>query len=173
MNLHMKSKVFSIHGKMEILDEEENIVYTVESKAISIHNKTYVHNAEGKEIAYISRKPVSLHETHFVEMSDGQNFELRTEWLHIVQDIINIDELGWKLHGDFLKHDYEVLDAQDRVIASTHMKWFSIHQIYYINIMDDSKMDTIIALCVALERIIQDRTAASTSMSSGGSSSAN
>lgn len=176
MNLHMKSKVFSLHGKMDILDEEENIVYTVESKAISIHNKTYLQDSQGNEIAYIYRKPISLHETHFVEMNNGVNFELRTEWFHIVKDIINIEELGWSLRGDFFQHNYEILDENERVIASTHMKWFSIHKVYYIDIMDDSKIDTIVALDVALERIMQDRAAASASSaggSSGGGSSAN
>lgn len=163
MQLHMKSKVFSLHSKMEILNEEEQPVYHVSSKVISIHNMTYVKNAKDEEVATITRKPISLHETHFVEMANGFKFEMRTEWFHIMQDIINIEELGWRLHGDFMQHNYEILDSTDRVLAKTHMKWFSIHKIFYIDIEDESHIDQIIALYVALERIIQDRIAASES----------
>lgn len=171
MNLHMQSKVFSLHGRMDVLDEAENAVYTIESKPISLHNKTYVRNAAGDEVAYISRKAISLHETHYVEMSDGLNFELRTELFHITKDIIDIEGLGWKLQGDFFQHDYQILDENDRPLAATHVKWFSIHNVYFIDIFDDAKADVIIALYVALERIIQDR-AANASASSAANSSA-
>lgn len=164
--LHIKQKVLSLHGKMKVLDNDENEVYNVESKMISIHNKTYIHNVQGEQIAFISRKPISIHEVHDVEMSDGTKFQLRTEWFHVVQDVIDIEGLGWHLHGDFLQHNYEIWDETGKTVATTHMKWLSIHQISYIDILDESKQDIVVALFVALERIIDDRVAASTTTAS-------
>lgn len=35
--------------------------------------------------------------------------------------------------------------------------WVSMHDIYFIDIMDDSKADLVVAVCVTLRRIMQDR----------------
>ena len=157
MNLHIKSKVFSMHNKMEVLDENDEVVYTVSSKAVSIHNKTCIKDRDGNEVANISRKVISIHEKHEIEMANGTNFELSTEIFHITKDVINVEELGWTLEGDFFHHNYQVLNSDGTQIATTHVKWMSMHNILYIDISDDSQADTLVALFVTLEHIIEDR----------------
>ena len=157
MLLHAKSKMLSIHKKMEIMDESDQVLYTVESKAISIHDTTYVRNAAGETIATIKHKPISLHETHIIELAGGEEAEVRTEWFHVMQDVIDLEGLGWQMRGDILQHNYEFVNSLGGVLARTHQKWVSLHDVYYIDVQDESQLDKIVAVYVALERIIRER----------------
>ena len=157
MLLHAKSKMLSIHKKMEIMDEADQVVYTVESKAISIHDTTYVRSAAGDTIATISHKPISLHETHIIEFADGEQVEVRTEWFHVMNDVIDLEGLGWQLRGDVLQHNYEFVNSLGGVLARTHQKWVSLHDVYYIDVLDEAQLDKIVCVYVALERIIRER----------------
>ncbi|NCB93885.1 MAG: hypothetical protein EOM40_15200 [Clostridia bacterium] len=159
MILHLKNKIFTMHHKLEIFDDNENLMYEVSSKAVSIHDKTVIKDAQDQEIANIHRKVISIHERYFVDMSDGTSFEMRTEILHIIKEIIDIDALGWKIVGNFLEHDYEIQDSNGNVLAASHKKWVSIHEKYAIDIRDESQMDLIVAVYVVLEHILEMREA--------------
>lgn len=162
MKLHIKAKIISLHGKMDVLDEQENLVYKIASKAVSIHDKTYIKDAEDRDVAYIHAKAVSIHNVHYVEMADGVNFEVKAELFHL-KDVINIEELGWQLRGNFMSHDFQIADSNERVIAQAHRKWLSMHGIYYLDIIDEEKADTIIAVYTILEHMISARDAAAAS----------
>lgn len=157
MLLHSKSKMFSLHAKMEIMDEADEVIYTVESKALSIHNTTYVRDAQGREVAVITNKPVSLHETHDVRMASGEQFELRTELMHLMDDVIDLEGIGWQLRGDMLQHNYQILNERGETVATTHQKWVSVHDVYYIDVLDEGQADKIVSIYVALEKIIRAR----------------
>lgn len=154
MILHLKSKILTMHHEIDFFDENDNQVYEVRSKAISIHDKTTIKNANGEEIANIHRKVISIHDTYFVDMADGTSFELRTEILHLFKEIIDIEALGWTIHGNFLEHDYRIEDASGNLLASAHKKWMAVHEKYAIEIEDESKVDLIVAVYVVLEHII-------------------
>lgn len=166
MKLQMKSKIASIHNKIEITDEEKNPVYHIQSKVISIHNMTYLTRADGTEVATISRKVVSAHETHTIEMSDGRQIELRTELLHMAKDILDLDELGWQIQGNLAQHDYRLVDAAngEKLLAQTHKKWLSIHNTYEIEVFDEEEMDLVVAVLVTLDKILTDRQMTKASM---------
>ncbi len=157
MLLHTKSKLLSIHQKMDILDEEDCVVYTVESKVVSIHNTTTISNAAGQEVAVLTHKPISLHETHDLVMASGEKIELRTELFHFTDDVVDLSGIGWQLRGDMLQHSYEIVDEAGRVLASAHHKWVSLHDVYYIDVLDESQTDRIVCIYVALEKIIRER----------------
>lgn len=162
MKLHVKGKIVSIHAKMDVLDEQENVVYKVSSKALSIHDKTYIEDADGNDVAYIHAKAISIHQVHYVEMTNGVNFEIRLELGHPVHNVLDIPELGWQIRGQFMAHDYEIVDSNERVLASAHRKWLSAHNIYYLDIMQDDQADVLVAAYVVLEHILRNQEAATT-----------
>lgn len=157
MKLYMKAKIVSIHNKIEITDENKNPVYHIQSKVLSLHNVTYLRDADGGDVATISRRVVSLHDTHFIEMRDGRTVELRSELLHLVKDVLDIEALGWRLEGNLIQHDYRLVDAQGRLLAQTHRKWLTLHNTYELEILDEENMDLIVAVLVALDKIVMDR----------------
>lgn len=168
-SLFTSTKPFSMHHRIEITDAYENVIYRAESKALSFRDDTAVFDFQGRQLASISKKVFSLHQLHYVEMSDGRRFELSTELMHLVKDIINIQGLGWQLQGNILAFNFALLDTDGSIIAVISQKAFSLHDKYCIDIYKPEHEPVCVAILVALQHIIRDREAASAS-SSGGSS---
>ena len=78
-SLFTTSKVFTLHHRIDITDDQERVVYRAETKFPSLHDKTDITDAEGRHIAHIERKVLTLHNRHFVTMADGTRFEISTE----------------------------------------------------------------------------------------------
>lgn len=157
MKLYMKAKIASIHNKIEITNEAKEPVYHIQSKVLSLHNVTYLRDAEGGDVATITGKVVSLHDIHRIEMHDGRTVELRSELLHLTRDVLDIEALGWRLEGDIVQHNYQLADSQGQVLARTHRKWLTLHNTYELEIVDETDMDLIVAVLVALDKIVADR----------------
>ena len=157
MKLKMKAKIASIHNKIEITGEDGNALYHIRSKALSLHDVTHLTDGEGQEIAVITRRPVSLHDTHIIELADGTEIELRYELLHLTKDVLDIEALGWQLTGDLVQHNYQLTDNRGQLLAQTHRKWLSLHNTCEVDIVDEERMDLIVAVLVALDKIVGDR----------------
>ncbi len=168
-SLFTSTKVFTVHHHIDIMDENENIVYQARSKVISLHDKTDVMDASGRQISHIERKFFTLHQRHFITMADGRAFELSTEILHIYKDITNIEGLGWQLRGNIFELNFELYDANDSVIAVIGQKFFSIHDKYCIDIYRPEYEDVVVTILVALQHMIRDRENARSSASSSSS----
>lgn len=164
MNLHIKSKLVSIHHKMDILDDDDQPVYHVSGKPISLHDKTHITDLDGNEIASIHAKAVSIHHKYFVDMADGASFELSEQLFHI-KDIIDIPELGWQLRGSILAFEFQIVDAQERVLATAHRHIVSLHGVYDIKILDESQIEKLLAVFVVINHIIVNRETAEASSS--------
>lgn len=171
-SLYTSTKVFTLHHRIEIMDDQEQVQYRAQSKAISLHDKTELFDAAGSSVAKISRKFWTLHQRHFVDMADGTHFELSTEIFHIYKDVTNIEGLGWQLRGNIFGLNFELYDADESVIAVIGQKMFSIHDKYCIDIYRPECEATVIAILVTLQHIISDRQKSS-SVSFSSSSSGN
>lgn len=170
-SLFTTSKVFTLHKKTDITDDNENVIYHSETKFPSIHDKTDITDFQGKQVAHIERKLISIHERHFITMADGLSFELSNEVLHIIKDVTNIVGLGWQLRGNILGLNFELLDENDEIIAVISQKLISIHDKYCIDIYKTEYEHIVIAILVTLQHMIRDREARNSAPSSSSSSS--
>ena len=157
MKLRIKSKIASAHRKMEITGSGGQVLYRVHSKVVSLHGTTFLTRENGDEVAVITASPMSLRDTHRIEMADGSIVDIRTELLHLTKDVLGIDALGWYLSGDLVQHNYKLMDSEGRILAQAHRKWMSLHNTYELEVEDESQLDSIMAVLVALERIVEDR----------------
>ncbi len=169
-SLFTTTKVFTIHHRMSITNDREEVVYQASTKFPSLHDKTDITDADGRHVAHIERKLFTLHERHFVTMADGTAFELSNELFHIIRDITNIEGLGWQLRGNIAGLNFELYDGVGQVIAVIGQKMFSIHDKYCIDIYQPEHEAATIAILVTLQHMIKDRERASASFSSSSSS---
>ena len=116
-SLFTSSKVISLHHRIEITDERENVVYRAETKFPSLHDKTEIYDADGNHVAHMERKLLTLHQRHYITMDSGIAFELSTELFHLIKDITNIEGLGWQLQGNVLGLNFELYDGAGQIIA--------------------------------------------------------
>ncbi len=171
-SLFTTTKVFTLHHHIDITDSSENIVYQANTKFPSLHDKTDVTDASGNQVAHIERKFFTLHNRHFVTMADGTQFEISTEFWHVVKDIINIEGLGWQMRGNIMGLNFQLYDSDESVIAVISQKMFSVHDKYCIDIYRPEYEPTVVTILITLQHIMQDR-AASSAVSSSSSSSGN
>ena len=171
-SLFTSTKVLTLHHKIEITDDRENVVYRAETKFPSLHDKTEIYDASGRHIAHMQRKIFTLHERHFITMDNGTEFELSNELFHLIKDITNIEGLDWQLRGNLLGLNFQLYDENEQVIATISQKLLSIHDKYCIDIYQTSKEEIVIAILITLQHMMSDRAAASSASSSSSSSSA-
>lgn len=168
-SLFTRTKVMTLHHRIEITDANENVVYRAETKFPSLHDKTEIYDASGRHVAHMERKLFTLHERHFITMEDGTAFQLSNELFHLVKDITNIEGLGWQLQGNVLGLNFELYDANGQIIAVIAQKLFSIHDKYCIDIYQPEYEKQVIAILVTLQHMIRDREAANSASSSSSS----
>jgi uncharacterized protein YxjI len=169
LSLFTTTKVFTLHHHIDVVDNEENVVYESNSKFISLHDKTDITKA-GVHVAHIERKLLTLHERHYITMNDGTKFELSNEIFHIIKDITNIVGLDWQLRGNVLGLNFELYDPNGEIIAVISQKMLSIHDKWCVDIYKKQHTDIIVAILISLQHMVKDREAASSGSSSGGSS---
>ena len=167
LSLFTTTKVFTLHHHIDVVDNNENVVYESNSKMISLHDKTDITKAGGEHVAHIERKFLTLHERHFITMANGTKFELSNEIFHIIKDITNIEGLGWQLRGNVLGLNFELYDSNGEIIAVISQKMISIHDKWCVDIYKKEHTDIIVAILISLQHMVKDRE----SRSSGGSSS--
>ena len=167
-SLFTSTKVFTLHHRIEITDEHEEVVYRASSKAISLRDKTDVEDAAGRPVAHIERKIFSLHQRHYVTMADGTAFELSNELFHLIKDVTNIVGLGWQLRGNILGLNFELYDGNGGIIAVIAQKMISLHDKYCIDIYRPESERIVVAILVTLQHMIADRERANSSSSSSG-----
>lgn len=169
-SLYTSSKVLTLHHRIEVMNDREEVVYRAESKAISLHDRTEIFDAQDNPVAKMWKKVFTLHERHFIEMADGTNFQLSNELWHIVKDITNIEGLGWQLRGNIIGLNFELYDADGSIIAVIGQKMISLHDKYCIDIYKPEHEQKVIAILITLQHMIRDReNAAAASSSSSGS----
>ena len=156
-SLFTTTKFFTLHHHIDILDDQEQIVYQANSKAISLHDKTDVTDASGNHVAHIESKVFSLHERRMITMADGTRFDLSNEILHIIKDITNIEGLGWQMQGNILGLNFELYDQNHNIIAVIGQKVVSVHDKYCIDIYRPEYEKEVIAILVALQHMIVER----------------
>lgn len=169
-SLFTSTKLLTVHHKIDITDNQENVIYRAQTKFFSLHDKTDVFDSVDRRIAHIERKLLSLHERHYVTMEDGTKFELSNELFHIIKDVTNIVGLGWKLKGNILGLNFEIYDENDNIIAVISQKMLSIHDKYCVDIYRPEYEKIIVAILVTLQHMIRDRETAASASSSSSSS---
>jgi len=156
-SLFISTAVIKIGMKTDITDGDGNVVYRSETKAVSIHDKTDITDAAGNPVAHIEKVVPSLRDYYRVTMADGTSFEIASELLHVVQEIYNISDLGWKMRGKLATWNFQIFDKEDRIIAVISEKVASIHDKYCVDIYRTEHEAVVIAVLIALQHAIHDR----------------
>ena len=156
-SLYTALQLGELHRRIDITDAEGNLKYYTQSSIIAIKGKTDIMDAEGNVVAHLEKRPVSLHEKHFVTMADGSNFTLSNELFHIVRDVTNIEGLGWQLQGNIIGLTFNLLDENGDPVARVEKQAVSIHDKYCIGIYQPQHEETVVAIVIQLEKMLEAR----------------
>ncbi len=156
-SLYTARDLTDIHWRINVTDEQEDLKYYTKSSFFQLKGETDIMDAEDKVIAHLEKKPFSLHEIHYVQMANGQEITLSNELFHVVDDITNIEELGWQMRGNFLSLNFNLVDQKEEPLATVSRKMVSLHDKYCIGIYQPQYEDLIVAIVIQLEKMLEDR----------------
>ena len=146
-----------LHQKIEVTDEQGQLLYYTKSSVIAIKGKTELYDASGALVAQLSKKPISFHEEHYITMEDGQKFTLSNELFHVFKDITNIKGLDWKLKGNVIGLNFTLFDQNSEPVASIGQKMISLHNRYSIDLYQPQHEKMVTAIVIQLQKMLMAR----------------
>ncbi len=148
MRLFVKEKVFSIHNRYYIYDENEELAYEIESKAFSFGDKTTIYDKNHNTIAYIEQEMF-----HFMPR---YNVYIDGEYKYQIKKIFKMFNHNYELsnsytvNGSALSLDFTIMNNYGKEIALVNRKFLSIGDKYQIEILDRNDINTILTIIVAI-----------------------
>ena len=146
-----------LHRRIDITDAKDSLKYYTQSSVFALTGKTDIMDAGGNVVAHLEKRPISLHEKHFITMADGRSFTLSNEIFHIIKDITNIEGLGWQLQGNILGLTFNLLDEHGQPVARVEKQAISVHDKYSIGIYQPDQEETVVAIVIQLEKMLEAR----------------
>ena len=163
MKLYVNEKLFSIHKKFYVKDENNTDVYEISSKIVSFGDKTTINDMQGNKIAYIEQELFHLTPNYNVYIRDEFAFKI-TKKFQLLKNDYSLSN-GYRVEGNFMMLDFTIYDDKNIQIGGIKRKFISIGDKYEINIDDMNKKEVVLAIIVAITNDINRRQNTSNSSS--------
>ena len=161
MKLFVKEKLFSIHNRYYIYDENDEMAYEIESKAISIGDKTTIYDKNHNTIAYIEQELFHFTPHYNVYIEGDYKYQIKKKFQFLKNDY-ELSNL-YKVEGSTFNLNFTIINNYGKEIALVNRKFLSIGDKYQIEIIDENDIYIILTIIVA---ITNDRSQANSSNSS-------
>ena len=148
MKLYVNEKLFSIHKKFYVKDENNMDVYKISSKIISFGDKTTINDMQGNKIVYIEQELFHLTPNYKVYIGDKFTFKIIKKFQLFKNDYVLSN--GYRVEGNIMMLDFVVYDDNNIQIGSIKRNFISIGDKYEINIDDINKKEIVLAIIVAI-----------------------
>lgn len=150
MKLYIKQKMISLGDSYKVLDENENIIYSVKSKLLKMLAEMIICSKSGEELYTIKRKMTFmkpkyeiLHQGNLVALLENKSL-FKKEW------IITTSSRDLQLKGSLFAYNMEISEG-DNLLATISKKKMSLTDSYEINILDESQADLVVTIVIALD----------------------
>jgi len=146
MKLYIKQHVFTWGDKFSIYDEAGNEKYRVEGEVFTLGKKLHLYDLQGIELAFIEQEVLTFLPKYHISRNGMQIAEVVKEFTFFKQEY-TVNGLGWRVHGDFWSHEYEITN-NGSTVAAVSKEWMTWGDSYEIRFGAD--VDEIAALAVVL-----------------------
>lgn len=157
-HLYIKQKVFALSERFAITDADQQPRYLVSGTFMAIPKRFTITDAHDTVVAEITKTVFSLLPTFTVSVAGRPIATIRKEFTFF-KPRYRIDSTGITVSGDWWDLNFAVL-LDDREIARIRKKWLSWGDTYEVAIEDDSLEVLVVALVVAIDRVMQDSSSA-------------
>ena len=163
MKLFVKEKLFSMHNRYYIYNENEELVYEIESKVISIGDKTTIYDKDHNVVAYIEQELFHFTPHYNVYIKGEYKYQIKKKFQLFKNDY----ELSnmYKVDGSAFNLNFSIINNYGNEVALVNRKFLSIGDKYQIEIIDETDINTILTIIVAITNDV-DRKQSNSSNSS-------
>lgn len=148
MKLYVKEKLFSLHNRFFVKDENGCDVYEISSKMISFCDKTTIRDTNGNKIAYIEQELFHFTPHYNIYINDILEFKIKRKFQVFKNDYVLSN--GYRVDGKFMMFDLIIYDDNNIKIGSIHRRFLTVGDKYEIQIEDEAKKEIVLAIIVAI-----------------------
>ncbi len=145
MKLYIKQKVFTYKDKFEVRNAAFVTEYFVKGKIVALSKRFNIEDNKGKKVAVIKKKIFTFFPKYKITI-DKETYVLKRKFTFFKQKY-KLSPLSWELKGDFLNHNYDVLDGNQKIM-SMRKHWFKWGDSYELDI--PNKKNALLSLCIAI-----------------------
>lgn len=149
MKLLFKQKAFSWFDSYDIYDEAGNTVYTVKGQMAWGH-KLVIYDAQGTELGMVVQKMMTIL-PKFELYKGGQLLGCMTKELSFFTPHYSLDYNGWKITGNVMAWDYQVLDTNETLIATAQKQVPKLTDTYVIDVADEKNALDVLMFVLAID----------------------
>lgn len=149
MKLLFKQRVFSWFDSYDIYNEAGNTVYTVKGQLAWGH-KLVIYDAQGSELGMVVQKMMTIL-PKFELYKGGQLLGCMTKELSFFVPHYSLDYNGWKITGNVMAWDYQVLDANETLIATAQKQVPKLTDTYVIDVADEKNALDVLMFVLAID----------------------
>ena len=149
MKLYIKQRVFSWTDTYDVYDENENPKYFVKAEFLSIgHNIHIYEKSTGREIGAIHQRLLTFLPAFEIEISGCKIGTIQRKF-SLFRPQYEIDYNGWRVEGDFLGWDYDVMSGCSRVvhISKEPFHWGDTYVLDFVDQADET-MGLMLAIAI-------------------------
>lgn len=162
MKLFVKEKLFSMHNRYYIFDENNQVVFEIESKVFSIGDKTTIYDVNHNVVAYIEQELLHIMPHYNVYIGNEFKYQIRKEFRILKNDYILSN--SYRVDGSVLNLNFKIFNKTGKEIAIVNREFISIGDKYQMEILDENDLYTILTIIVAITNDI-DRSQSNSSSS--------
>ena len=146
MKLLFKQRFFSWFDSYDIFDTNGNTVFTVEGR-LSWGHLLKIFDVHGRELGTVKQRVLSF--LPCFELYVGEEYLgcIKREFA-LFRPKYYVECKGWYVEGDFAEWDYNILDYNDRCVATISKELFNWTDTYTIQVADPN--DALYALMLVL-----------------------
>lgn len=149
MKLLIKQRVFSWTDTYDVYDAYENPKYYVKAEFLSLGHQIHVYESNtNREVGMIRQKLFTMLPKFEIE-SHGRTLGIIQKQFTLFKTKYEIDCNGWRVEGDFLGWDYDVMSGCSKVMHITKepFHWGDTYVINYQN-PDDEIMGLLLVIAI-------------------------
>lgn len=149
MKLLFKQRFFSWFDSYDIFDEAGNTVYTVKGQLAWGHCLK-IFDAQGYEVATVKERILTW--LPKFELYYGNRYiGCISRELSFFKPRYNIDFNGWRVVGNFLEWDYNIINSKGFKIATISKEIFNWTDTYCIDVYDQIDVLNALLLVIAID----------------------
>lgn len=149
MKLLFKQRAFSWFDSYDIYDEAGNTVYTVKGQLAWGH-KLVIYDAQGNELGMVVQKMMTIL-PKFELYKGGELLGYMTKELSFFTPHYSLDYNGWKITGNVMAWDYQVLDTNETLIATAQKQVPKLTDTYVIDVADEKNALEVLMFVLAID----------------------
>lgn len=150
--LYIAQKIFSLWGKYDVVNQNNELVYTVQGQ-LAFLRRQLIYDRAGREIGSIRQK-LSFLLPQFAISEYGKEVGTISGKFSLMKIRLEMQYFGWQVEGDFLGWNYDVFDASGSQIASIRKELWHLSDYFAIHYDNPDNALSLLLLVLAIDCVM-------------------